>query len=246
MDPTAECDLWLQSDVTQLQCHGGCSAAVQVRCTWSAVSRPCSTLPRTAALYAAVCCTLHPAHRAHPPAATASSAAEPGPLRGRVRRAGPRHLGVRGVGRVAGGCRPKLHFDIAIVCRLRAGRGRVSGDEASLRAGGWGWISVAVLLHLLQTSPVIAMRWALPAPGPRTTGPHLQHRAAVPVPANCSFLLHLDLETLAHSSVRCPGLNTGLLPIIQWSNTSEGSEAWWPNNNIKPPHAGMSLLPPTT
>ena len=116
--------------------------------------------PPTAALYAAVCCRLHAAHRAHSPAATATSAAEPGPLLGRVRRAGPRHLRVRGVGRVAGGWRAKLHFDIGGVCGLGRvrGRARVTGDEASLRAGGRGWISVAVLLHLLQTSPVIAMR----------------------------------------------------------------------------------------
>ena len=66
---SAECDLWLQSDVTQLQCHGGCSAAVQVRCTWSAVSRPCSTLPRHCStlrgclLHAAPCTPRTPSSR---------------------------------------------------------------------------------------------------------------------------------------------------------------------------------------
>ena len=159
MDPTAECDLWLQSDVTQLQCHGGCSAAVQVRCTWSAVSRPCSTLApalQHSTRLSAARCTLHTAHTLQPPPRAAPRS--PGRCEGECAAAGR----ATSVSAEWGGWRAAAGQNCTLISRLCAGsvpgRGRVSGDEASLRAGGWGWISVAVLLHLLQTSPVIAMR----------------------------------------------------------------------------------------
>ena len=137
----------------RLQC---CSAGeVHLVCSVPPVLYPAPALQHSTRLSAARC-TLHTAHTLQPPPRAAPRS--PGRCEGECAAAGR----ATSVSAEWGGWRAAAGQNCTLISRLCAGsvrgRGRVSGDEASLRAGGWGWISVAVLLHLLQTSPVIAMR----------------------------------------------------------------------------------------
>ena len=127
MDPTAECDLWLQSDVTQLQCHGGCSAAVQVRCTWSAVSRPCSTLApalQHSTRLSAARCTLHTAHTLRPPPRAAPRS--PGRCEGECAAPGR----ATSVSAEWGGWRAAAGQNCTLISRLCAGSVRAAAGSA--------------------------------------------------------------------------------------------------------------------
>ena len=128
---------------------------VQVSCTWP-VLYSVHPLQHSTRLSAAGC-TLHTAHTLQPPPRPAPRS----PGRCSDECAAPGRA--TSVSAEWGGWRAAAEQNctlISVVCAGSAvrGRARVTGDEASLRAGGRGWISVAVLLHLLQTSPVIAMR----------------------------------------------------------------------------------------